>query len=164
MATEHTEPMPDWATGEAASPMQVGAQLRTRDGRRIGNAVTVGTRDIHGKTFAAVVTDAGTWLNLTELELDQLFHPPQWLMRIDDHPGLKRQGYRVPLDDLRILADAICALDAATLPEDKQRVTQCHAIIRRALGTDFQLIYCEEDAPAAPAFFGVDMAAGEVRP
>ncbi len=96
METSPTEPMPDWATGEAASLM-------------------------------------------------------------------KRRGYSVTLDDLRILADAVCALDAATLPDDKRLVTGCHAIIRRALGADFQLIYCEEDAPAAP-WIGVDMAAGEVQP
>ncbi|MDT3735536.1 MAG: hypothetical protein ROZ00_04875 [Denitratisoma sp.] len=149
METSPTEPMPGWATGEAASPMQMGAQLRTRDGRRIGNAVTVGMRELNGKTYAAVVTDAGTWLNLTNQELDQLFHPPQWLMRIEDHPAMNRQGYRIALDDLRILADAVCALDAATLPDDKRLVTGCHTIIRRALGTDFQLIYCEEDAAAA---------------
>lgn len=163
METEHTEPMPGWATGAAASPMQVGAQLRTRDGRRIGNAVTVGARELFGRTVAVIVTDAGSWANATEQELAELFHPPRWLMRIDDHPGLRFQGYRIQLDDLRILADAICALDAATLPEDKQRVTQCHAIIRRALGTDFQLIYCEEDATPVQVI-GVDMAAGEVRP
>lgn len=149
METEHTEPMPSWATGEAVSLMQLGAQLRTRDGRRSGNAATVGTRHIHGKTLAVVVTDAGTWLTLNERELDELFHPPQWLMRIDDHPGLKRRGYRITLDDLQLMASAVCELDAATQPGDKLLVTRCHAVIRRALGADFQLIYCEEDASAA---------------
>lgn len=66
--------------------------LATRNGRHIGNAVVTGKKG----PYTQIVTDAGNILNLTRNELNELFHPPQYLMMhlleahlralIEEHP------------------------------------------------------------------------------
>ena len=85
---------PDWAIGKASGYMEVGAQLPTRDGRRVGNAVVLflETRDIGGETLelAQAITDAGTEITFTLAELEGQFHPPTWVMKPEDAPGLRK--------------------------------------------------------------------------
>lgn len=79
-------PMPDWATGLAKTPYDLGASLPTRDGRKMGNATIVGVKDgLH-----VVVTDAGTRLVLTCPEVDELFWPPKYVMDPKTAPGVQR--------------------------------------------------------------------------
>lgn len=81
-------PAPHWAVGRTTDPMQVGAQLRTRDGRRVGNAVTAAVAERtepDGGAIAHVLTDVGTQLMLNRAELQELFYEPEWLMSTDEH-------------------------------------------------------------------------------
>lgn len=82
------EPWPPWATGKASgSYSEYGAQLCTKDGRNIGNALIVGmaNRVIADRTMDVVeiITDIGTRLVLTPNELEELFHVPQWTMDVE---------------------------------------------------------------------------------
>jgi hypothetical protein len=81
------EVMPHWATGVTTS-WCVGAQLRTKDGRRLGNAVIASYR-LGELSPWEVVTDAGTTLRLNEAELDELFWPPSWVMNVASSPGIR---------------------------------------------------------------------------
>lgn len=93
---------PDWSVGPAEKNMQVGAQLMTRDGRRVGNAVVARIQKLDFsslyksttgepvlKEVATVVTDAGNVIACTAEELDQLFWPAVWIMDISTHPGIR---------------------------------------------------------------------------
>ena len=80
-------PLPDWAIG-TVSELAPGAQLCTRDGRRVGNAVISGPKVlVHEHEFWPVLTDAGTTLRLTDAEVAELFWPPRWLMDPATAPG-----------------------------------------------------------------------------
>jgi len=79
--------LPDWATGTTTS-WCVGAQLRTKDGRRLGNAV-IASYHLGELSPWEVVTDAGTTLRLDEAELDELFWPPSWVMDAATSPGIR---------------------------------------------------------------------------
>jgi hypothetical protein len=89
--------LPEWATGRTTTFMTVGAQLRTRDGRRCGNAVVV---DVAKRGFneltqsaivlAAVATDIGTRMHLDETELIELFYEPEWTMDVTTHHGARK--------------------------------------------------------------------------
>ena len=87
------ELLPDWAACQAFGQWVPNAQLCTRDGRKVGNAVLI---QWHEKSYpsqgvtlrlAQVTTDAGNTLNLTLSELDHLFYPPRWVMaeRLPQH-------------------------------------------------------------------------------
>lgn len=93
MSSDHSpvlsldEHMPHWATG-IATELAVGAQLCTRDGRKVGNAVIAGTQqERHGHLLWPVLTDAGTVLHLSTAEVEELFYQPQWLMDPATAPG-----------------------------------------------------------------------------
>lgn len=76
--------MPDWAVG-TTDTWCLGAQLCTKDGRVVGNAVIVGERvNAYGRSFWPVVTDKGNSMRLTDGELDSMFHPPRWIMNLSD--------------------------------------------------------------------------------
>lgn len=75
--------LPPWAIGRARPGQydQLGAQLPTRDGRRIGNAVVIAVGvESHGISTTEIETDAGTRKRLTVGELRELFHEPEWIM------------------------------------------------------------------------------------
>lgn len=93
---------PDWAVACARGQYVLGAQLPTRDGRKMGNAhiiyVHEGSENIQA-TFS-ILTDAGTEVRLTAGEVDELFHPPTWVSDVrnvltkfsTNHPDSLRPG------------------------------------------------------------------------
>lgn len=88
MSDSYDPNTPPWATGAARGYLEVGAQLCTRDGRRIGNAVVLQVMPTCKGTAARIYTDAGTDLVLNEAELEELFHEPEWLMKPETSPGM----------------------------------------------------------------------------
>lgn len=89
--SDSLEPWPLWATGRAQGYTDIGAQLCTRDGRKIGNAVVVEWPiEQHGLSVAKIVTDAGTTMLFTEGELAAFFHCPVFLMDAAQSPGATR--------------------------------------------------------------------------
>lgn len=78
--------LPDWAERESdGNYMEAGAQLATRDGRRCGNAYVdrVEAHDRLGQV-AVVVTDMGSTFRMTARELEGAFHPPAYVMKLDE--------------------------------------------------------------------------------
>lgn len=75
------EPLPEWAERRIGPGLDgyayERAQLCTRDGRRIGNAVVI--RAFGGNY--TVLTDMGTEMTLRRHELCELFHPPKYVMK-----------------------------------------------------------------------------------
>jgi len=89
------EHVPEWAIGRAdGNYTQVGTQLPTRDGRKIGNAVVLDD-NIKTAGFSAplylIETDAGTRIRFTEEELREYFHPPEWVMDTSTRPSNGRK-------------------------------------------------------------------------
>ncbi len=96
MTSNQHDIIPKWASGYAhGNYMQKGAQLSTKDGRKIGNAVVVGffeeiiCQQVDGDYFylpetATVITDFGNRLMLNIIELEQLYHPPKWVMKWEE--------------------------------------------------------------------------------
>lgn len=82
--------LPPWATGHAKSFTDVGAQLCTRDGRRMGNAVLYNAEatPVFGRQVFNVVTDVGNLVRFTETELQSAFYEPRYILNLDDHPGI----------------------------------------------------------------------------
>lgn len=84
--------LPKWAIGLSDGDyMQVGAQLRTRDGRRTGNAFVSKTYTLQCPqkskgllTVAETITDAGNVMTLIMEELEELFYPPLWIMDVEE--------------------------------------------------------------------------------
>lgn len=100
-------PAPDWVKGSTAGRLCTGAQLCTRDGRRMGNAVICGERRWQKKTLGSaiecqhpvtpprlavrpVVTDAGALMLMTDEEIAEAFWPPKWVMDPRTHSGVER--------------------------------------------------------------------------
>lgn len=75
-------PLPDWAIRRSdGNYMEAGAQLCTRDGRRLGNAFVecVETHERYGE-IATVTTDMGNTFRYTLPELQSAFYPPSYVM------------------------------------------------------------------------------------
>lgn len=109
-------PLPEWAEKRSNGDyMEVGAQLATRDGRRTGNAYVdqvVQHKDLG--TLAVVITDMGNAFRMTQVELEEVFYPPVYVMRINE-ARTKRgvNAHKAKLveerDNLRIENDALRA-------------------------------------------------------
>lgn len=87
MNTDFEEMRPEWAIGKAEGKLVIGAQLPTRDGRRIGNAHIVSTCQAtwdEGVTLYEILTDAGNRTRFTASELDSCFYPPVWVSDVKD--------------------------------------------------------------------------------
>ena len=85
-------PPPEWVTGEYTGTVHPGLQLCTRDGRRIGNAITVSPGYYLGlgtEHRADVVTDQGTFMTLTFDEMRELFYRPEYFVDLKSHLGYK---------------------------------------------------------------------------
>ena len=76
--------IPDWACDISdGTYRQLGAQLCTRDGRRVGNAFVVG---IHSNELSpgdepmtTIRTDMGNEVVMNTSELMGCFYPPKWI-------------------------------------------------------------------------------------
>lgn len=78
--------MPNWAVKESdGNYMEVGAQLATRDGRRIGNAYVneIAPHDVFVRV-AIIISDIGNVVTLTEREMEELFYPPAYIMDVEE--------------------------------------------------------------------------------
>ena len=74
--------LPSWAIKASdGTYMEVGAQLLTRDGRRMGNAY-VHSLEFHPELgeLAFVITDMGNHCLMTRRELEEMFYPPKYVM------------------------------------------------------------------------------------
>lgn len=85
------EHLPSWADKKLEGEYEQYAQLQTRDGRAMGNAVIcyVLTEEMlpdYMKDMApiyGVTTDFGHTVRMTTAEMNRQFHPPQWRMKAD---------------------------------------------------------------------------------
>jgi hypothetical protein len=107
--------LPDWATGTTTS-WCVGAQLRTKDGRRLGNAVVASYHQGELSPWE-VITDAGTTLRLNEAELDELFWPPSWVMNVASSPGIRARTALTHPEPEGVSDSGICILGLLTRVE-----------------------------------------------
>lgn len=82
--------LPPWVVGRAHGKLVLGAQLPTRDGRRIGNAHIIQIAD---KTYQSqgvtltlylILTDAGNTATMTDVELCTAFHDPMYYSEVKD--------------------------------------------------------------------------------
>lgn len=73
--------LPAWAIGRTDGQYtDMHAQLSTKNGMKIGNAVSLGLEENQGISFIKIVTDSGNLLLLTQSEVEDLFYPPQFIM------------------------------------------------------------------------------------
>lgn len=88
------ELLPEWATGHATEAFEVGSQMRTRDGRRHGNAVVVAMDGDPGfsKVRITVITDYGNKVVYSPDEMVSGFHPPKWVMDPSKHIGVQKHA------------------------------------------------------------------------
>jgi hypothetical protein len=105
MSTKIDARIPHWAVA-TTKVLAPGAQLCTRDGRKVGNAVVTGPEiEMHGHKFWPVLTDAGNVMHLNTAELDELFWPPKLLVDPATAPGVGKKPttptapVRLPADD-----------------------------------------------------------------
>lgn len=77
--------LPEWADAKLHGEWVQYAQLQTKDGRRMGNAIILAIETVvwDGKPVELhwIITDFGTICRMTERELAWQFHPPTWRMR-----------------------------------------------------------------------------------
>jgi len=78
-------PLPPWAlyrnNGEY---MRLGAQLCTRDGRRVGNGFIDDFEVVDKVLLAKVVTDMGNVFYMTKNELKETFYPPKFIVNLEE--------------------------------------------------------------------------------
>lgn len=73
--------LPPWAIGLTDGQYtDMHAQLPTKNGWKMGNAVTLGTEEKKGILYIKIVTDAGNILFLTQNEVEEFFYPPRYIM------------------------------------------------------------------------------------
>lgn len=86
-----TTHIPEWAVRASSGELELGAQLPTRDGRKVGNAhivrISPASRGRTGWVFG-VLTDAGSEFSLSAGEIEELFYPPMW---VSDVAEVKRK-------------------------------------------------------------------------
>lgn len=80
--------LPKWATAKNNGSLVIGAQLCTKDGRRLGNAHIVDITERMWKKEScliySVLTDAGTRLNLTSEEIASEFYPSEFISDVNE--------------------------------------------------------------------------------
>jgi hypothetical protein len=85
---EWEDQLPPWAIRKAQwNVLEIGAQLRTRDGRRCGNAHIIGIKaSVHdvGRDYYQLITDAGTRIVMNSTEILGAFWPPEWISDVAD--------------------------------------------------------------------------------
>lgn len=82
---EWANQLPSWAERLAEDhEIVVGTQLPTRDGRKIGNAWVTNVNTCGDLLLFTVRTEAGNEIALTFWEIDELFHPPKYVGRLEE--------------------------------------------------------------------------------
>lgn len=79
--------LPEWAVFRAHGALVEGAQLPTKDGRLMGNAhiiKMVPALNAMPSLNYLVLTDAGNTFVMSELEIRDRFHPPEYVARVDE--------------------------------------------------------------------------------
>lgn len=79
--------LPEWAVARAHGMLLEGAQLPTRDGRRMGNAhiirIVPSTHDMPSLNYL-ILTDAGNTVVFSESEIREQFYPPEFIGTVSD--------------------------------------------------------------------------------
>lgn len=74
--------LPDWAISRARGQLVEGAQLPTKDGRRMGNAhilkIVPGIAGVPSLNYL-ILTDAGNTIVMSENEIEAQFYPPEYV-------------------------------------------------------------------------------------
>ena len=87
--------LPPWAICRARGVLMLGAQLPTRDGRRMGNAhiveITPGCLGTE-RLMYSILTDAGSKMVMTAEEIAQRFYPPVWVSDVAE--VIRKFGYK----------------------------------------------------------------------
>lgn len=93
MVNEHGL-LPPWAVGNAHGVLMIGAQLPTKDGRKVGNSFIIGgvVRE-GGHITYTVMTEAGNQLDLTSEEIRELYHDPEYFCDLNE---ITKRFYRSP--------------------------------------------------------------------
>lgn len=78
------ELLPPWAIGLARGTLMVGAQLATRDGRRMGNAHIIGGTKVNEVMYYTILTDAGNECKFTAGEIAHQFYPPKYIADVSE--------------------------------------------------------------------------------
>ena len=79
--------VPSWALAKTQGELVLGANLPTKDGRKIGNAHIVAA--VQGvlntsQMLYTILTDAGTEVVLNSSEITELFYPPEYISDVDE--------------------------------------------------------------------------------
>ena len=95
--TMHDELLPPWADRLATDEYEIGSQLCTKDGRKVGNGIIVGFDILKYSltellVIAQVVTDAGNSFWATGGELRELFHEPKYVMKEEEVEKYRRKA------------------------------------------------------------------------
>ena len=93
------EPLPDWAVSKSNNELEIGLQLFTRDGRRMGNAVIINT---YTTTYYlplettyevyVVMTDIGNTINMIADEVAGCFIYGDYIMDVDEAIKARKGG------------------------------------------------------------------------
>lgn len=76
---------PYWAIRQAKGDLEVGLQLCTKDGRKIGNAHIIGVLTRNKGCLWTILTDAGNVVSrLTEEEIRSLFYTGCWVSSVEE--------------------------------------------------------------------------------
>jgi len=83
------EPLPEWATRKATGELEVGLQLCTKDGRRMGNGVIIDAYTVTRYTpleetyeIWKIMTDMGNVVNMMKEEVDEAFYLGDYVMDV----------------------------------------------------------------------------------
>lgn len=76
------ELIPGWAIRRATG-LERGAQLPTRDGRRMGNAHIIDIEHKDNGALYTILTDAGNRARMSLTELAECFHSPTWVSDVE---------------------------------------------------------------------------------
>lgn len=83
LVQEWEDLLPTWAVRHAVQGvLEAGAQLPTRDGRRMGNAhivAVLASRLDLTRPYYSVLTDAGNSMILNSTEINEIFWPPAYI-------------------------------------------------------------------------------------
>lgn len=83
------EPLPEWAVARTDGELVIGAQMCTRDGRRIGNGLIVNIVDVSYEeqdvsyTAYIIETDMKNTVSLTKSEVEEFFYPPRFICDVE---------------------------------------------------------------------------------